>query len=163
MRKLGGRQRDNCAPPCPPEPVKFKRLARSTFDPPADAGSEGRRGYRLGRKRPGGGAANRRYRVGEMGSEWFVPNTDAVIIPNMDRTAQTGELRDSSGVNVGGTVINIAGKADAQAIAALRQEIAAHRHALPAAIDARVQDRIKRGGLLMSAGDCHRRDRNLAS
>lgn len=96
----------------------------------------------------GGGfvSAGRKYRVGELGSEWFVPKTDGFIIPNMERmTPMLGELKGSASVVVGAPVINIAGNADPKTVEMIRQELATWSRGLPSAIDARVSDRLKRG------------------
>jgi tape measure domain-containing protein len=91
-------------------------------------------------------SAGRKYRVGEQGSEWFVPNTDGFIIPNRAGGAMAGQsLRAMSPIAVGGAVININGNVGPSEVDQMRSALDAFGRRLPQMIDARVQDRQKRG------------------
>jgi tape measure domain-containing protein len=98
--------------------------------------------------RSGGGSVSRGkpYRVGELGSEWFVPNTDGFIVPNMSHGGMSGKsLGAVTPVSVGGLAVNIYGNADNAAISQIGEKLEAFGRRLPQIIDARVQDRQKRG------------------
>jgi tape measure domain-containing protein len=91
----------------------------------------------------GGGdvMAGRKYRVGELGSEWFIPKTDGYIIPN-----GAGKSLDApTMISVGGATVIVNGNADSVTRAEIAQTLDAFGRNLPAAIDARVMDRKKRG------------------
>jgi hypothetical protein len=99
-----------------------------------------------GRASGGPVSAGRKYRVGEQGSEWFVPNTDGFIVPNRAGGAMAGQsLRSMPPIAVGGAVININGNVGPSEVDQLRSALDAFGRRLPQMIDARVQDRQKRG------------------
>lgn len=91
----------------------------------------------------GGGpvSAGELLRVGEKGSEWFVPKVDGYIVPNNAGKSLGAPMQ----LVVGGANVVINGNADARALEILDQRLGAFARALPAVIDARVTDRQKRG------------------
>lgn len=92
----------------------------------------------------GGGPveAGRKYRVGELGSEWFYPKTDGVIIPHgADRSLEARPFT----FTIGDTILNVNGLANGVTVQQLAEVMEAHRRAMPVMIDARVQDRLRRG------------------
>lgn len=95
------------------------------------------------KNRAGGGpvAAGDMVRVGELGSEWFVPNKDGFIIPAGGMKARSAVVP----VSIGGAQIVIQGNADPRTVAMIDERLAVWSNGLPAAIDARVSDRLKRG------------------
>lgn len=95
----------------------------------------------------GGGpvSAGKAYTVGEMGSETFVPNADGFIVPNMSRTAVSG-AGNRAPINVGGTSIVINGNADSVTVRQLEAALAAHRRAIPSAVQGVIADRRIREG-----------------
>jgi hypothetical protein len=95
-----------------------------------------------GRASGGPVSAGELYRVGEKGSEWFVPKVDGFIMPNDFKGRSMGSLNQ---ISIGSPVININGNPDARTIGMIREEMATWSRALPAVIDARVTDRQKRG------------------
>lgn len=96
-----------------------------------------------GGKASGGSvSAGNLYRVGEKGSEWFVPNVDGYVMPNDFKGRSLGSINQ---ISVSAPVININGNPDARTIGMIREEMATWSRALPAVIDARVTDRQKRG------------------
>lgn len=96
-----------------------------------------------GRASGGPVSAGRMYRVGEMGSEWFVPKTDGFIMPNGAVPAR--ELGQKGSITVGGAVINIQGDASAATARMIAESLDKFGRSLPTLIDMRVQDRIQRG------------------
>lgn len=94
--------------------------------------------------RAGGGdvMAGRKYRVGEMGSEWFIPKTDGIIVP---QGAQGKSLGAPMQISVGGAQVIIQGDANERTAAMIAESLSAYTRALPQMIDQRVTDRQKRG------------------
>jgi hypothetical protein len=94
--------------------------------------------------RAGGGpvGAGQRYRVGEMGSEWFVPKTDGYIVPNGGMGKSLGAPMQ---ISVGGAQVIIQGDASERTAAMIAESLTAYTRALPGMIDQRVTDRQKRG------------------
>jgi tape measure domain-containing protein len=91
-------------------------------------------------------SAGRPYRVGELGSEWFVPNTSGFIVPNMSHGGMSGSaLSARTPVSIGGLHVTVNGNADNAAINQIGEKLEAFGRRLPQMIDARVQDRQKRG------------------
>lgn len=92
----------------------------------------------------GGGpvSAGQMLRVGELGSEWFMPKTDGYIIPH---GVLGKSLSAPMQVSVGDTHLHVNGLANGVTTDQLAAVLEAHTRALPAAIDARVRDRQKRG------------------
>lgn len=92
----------------------------------------------------GGGSvsAGNLYRVGEKGSEWFVPNVDGQIIPHDFRGKPLGAPMQ---VNVGGAQVVIQGDASERTAAMIAESLNAYSRALPSLIDSRVRDRQMRG------------------
>lgn len=90
----------------------------------------------------GGGdvTAGRMYRVGELGSEWFIPKVDGQIVPNA-----AGKQLSSQSIMIGAPVVNVYGNADSVTRAEIAETLGAFSRGLPAVIDARVTDRKKRG------------------
>ena len=92
----------------------------------------------------GGGpvSAGGAYRVGELGSEWFVPKSDGFIIPNGGMGKSLGAAAQ---ISVGGAQVIIQGDASERTAAMIAESLTAYTRALPGMIDARVTDRQKRG------------------
>lgn len=80
-------------------------------------------------------------RVGELGSEWFMPKTDGYIIPNGGMKT----LGAPMAVSVGDTHLHVNGLANGVTPDQLASVLEAHSRALPGLIDARVKDRRRRG------------------
>jgi tape measure domain-containing protein len=80
-------------------------------------------------------------RVGELGSEWFMPKVDGYIVPNGGMQS----LGSLSQVSIGDTHLHVNGLANGVTTDQLAAVLEAHRRALPGMIDARVTDRKKRG------------------
>ena len=95
------------------------------------------------KSRASGGPVNagEMIRVGELGSEWFVPNKDGFIIPAGGMKARQAIMP----VSVGETHLHVSGLANGVTTDQLAAALEAHRRALPAAIDRRVADRLQRG------------------
>ena len=95
----------------------------------------------------GGGSvsAGKAYRVGEMGPEMFVPTMPGHIIPSANGHDTSDGMGGGARINIGGTVIQINGNADALTVAAFRDEMSSRDKLLGTAIDLRFRDRIKRG------------------
>jgi len=91
----------------------------------------------------GGGAvrAGEMLRVGELGSEWFMPKVDGYIVPN----GAGKSLSALTQVSIGDTHLHVNGLANGVTTDQLAAVLEAHARSLPAAIDARVTDRKKRG------------------
>lgn len=86
--------------------------------------------------------AGRKYRVGELGSVWFIPKTDGYIVPN-GATGKT--LGAPMQINVEGAQVIIQGDASERTAAMIAESLAAYTRALPGMIDGRVRDRQLRG------------------
>lgn len=109
------------------------------------AGIAGGGGNKLGsylnRAEGGPVKAGEMLRVGELGSEWFVPNKDGFIIPAGGMKARSAIMP----VSIGETHLHVNGLANGVTTEQLSAALEAHRRALPAAIDRRVADRLQRG------------------
>lgn len=81
------------------------------------------------------------YRVGEKGSEWFVPNVDGFILPN---DFKRRSLDAPMSVNVP-TQLIVNGNADSVTRREIAETLDRFSRGLPTIIDARVRDRRKRG------------------
>lgn len=96
-----------------------------------------------GNKAGGGDVmAGRKYRVGEMGAEWFIPKTDGIIVPH---GAAGKSLSAPMQISVGGAQVVIQGDASERTAAMIAESLTAYTRALPQMIDQRVTDRQKRG------------------
>lgn len=80
------------------------------------------------------------YRVGEMGSEWFVPRQDGFIIPNGAKA-----MSATPSIVVGGAQVVIQGNADSKTAGMIAAALDAYSRTLPSKIDQRVTDRMSRG------------------
>lgn len=92
----------------------------------------------------GGGPvrAGEMLRVGEMGSEWFMPKTDGFIVPH---GGFSKSLESPTPIMVGAPVVNVYGNADSVTRTEIAETLGAFSRSLPTIIDQRVTDRQKRG------------------
>lgn len=86
-------------------------------------------------------SAGQMLRVGEKGSEWFVPNVDGFILPH---GFKAGALEAPMAISVP-TQLIVNGNADTVTRREIAETLDRFARGLPAVIDARVRDRRKRG------------------
>lgn len=82
------------------------------------------------------------YRVGEMGSEWFIPRQDGYIVPHGAGKALSG----MPAITIGGTQVIVNGNADSATRAEIAALLDANNRALPGVIQSVVNDRRVREG-----------------
>lgn len=82
------------------------------------------------------------YRVGEMGSEWFIPKQDGFIVPHGASKA----LSSMPPITIGGTQVIVNGNADSATRAEIAALLDANNRALPGVIQSVVNDRRVREG-----------------
>lgn len=94
-----------------------------------------------GRSSGGDVRRGRAYKVGELGAEMFVPETDGYIVPNRSGAKHSGNLGQRDNLSFGDLVLQIGKMGSDVTMDELRRAFEEHRRMLPGAIDARIANR----------------------